>query len=428
MDTAIPVMLTQELASDMVNLLGEELKRLRAKLRALEQELRVAREAQPRQEEKPDVWTTDALNAQIAGLRKRLCSLEEELRQKSEMLQALEDRVSQKDVMLLVYAEEAKKKQDMITSFTRLCTRNEKKVRNERAVASLHVEAQRVETDDKIQALEDFKKMAQLSLQSLSDERDRARAAKSELEEKCNSSFFKMSQRDQYKADMRKNQEETKSYEAQYKEAKNTVANPAWAVQFGRFLSMMQALSEPTEPLPCRTKLRPCLSADCVGNTPRVFKIIHRVYKSQTVLYLPSLALWHPTSRHGVAVIPAYNYTTNAVTQCSEWTPNSLRVTVHGQTREVFYREKGKVTYAGTYKLLAGPTLLGVTPANHTHLGRPDNAMKRLARRTLETAAGRDQGVFDVVVAAYTQGVLPFEMLGLQCVGYKAGFEEPLRA
>lgn len=54
--------------------------------------------------------------------------------------------------------------------------------------------------------------------------------------------------------------------------------------------------------------------------------------------------------------------------------------------------------------------------------------MKRLARRTLETAAGRDQGVFDVVVAAYTQGVLPFEMLGLQCVGYKAGFEEPLRA
>lgn len=37
MDTAIPVMLTQELASDMVNLLGEELKRLRAKLRALEQ-------------------------------------------------------------------------------------------------------------------------------------------------------------------------------------------------------------------------------------------------------------------------------------------------------------------------------------------------------------------------------------------------------
>lgn len=183
----------------------------------------MAREAQPRQEEKPDVWTTDALNAQIAGLRKRLCSLEEELRQKSEMLQALEDRVSQKDVMLLVYAEEAKKKQDMITvcppvsfgarlaiilsyeltdtsvqlrkSFTRLCTRNEKKVRNERAVASLHVEAQRVETDDKIQALEDFKKMAQLSLQSLSDERDRARAAKSELEEKCNSSFFKMSQR-----------------------------------------------------------------------------------------------------------------------------------------------------------------------------------------------------------------------------------------
>ncbi|EPT02404.1 hypothetical protein FOMPIDRAFT_1029277 [Fomitopsis schrenkii] len=39
--------------------------------------------------------------------------------------------------------------------------------------------------------------------------------------------------------------------------------------------------------------------------------------------------------------------------------------------------------------------------------------MKMLARRTLEAAAGRDQGMFDVVVAAYTQGVLPFGMLGL---------------
>lgn len=54
--------------------------------------------------------------------------------------------------------------------------------------------------------------------------------------------------------------------------------------------------------------------------------------------------------------------------------------------------------------------------------------MKMLARRTLDMVAGRDQGMFDVVVAAYTQGVLPFAMLGLQCVGYKAGFDAPLRA
>ena len=36
-DTTIPVMLDPELASDMVKLLGEELKRMRVKMRALEE-------------------------------------------------------------------------------------------------------------------------------------------------------------------------------------------------------------------------------------------------------------------------------------------------------------------------------------------------------------------------------------------------------
>ena len=54
--------------------------------------------------------------------------------------------------------------------------------------------------------------------------------------------------------------------------------------------------------------------------------------------------------------------------------------------------------------------------------------MKMLARRTLDAVTERDQAMFDVVIAAYANGVLPFGMLGLQCVGYKTDFDEPLRA
>ena len=39
MDAAIPVMLDPELASDMVKLFGEELKRVRARMRVLEEVL-----------------------------------------------------------------------------------------------------------------------------------------------------------------------------------------------------------------------------------------------------------------------------------------------------------------------------------------------------------------------------------------------------
>lgn len=45
---------------------------------------------------------------------------------------------------------------------------------------------------------------------------------------------------------MRKNQEETKSYEAQYKEAKNTVANPAWAVQVSKIIASYRLLNTDT--------------------------------------------------------------------------------------------------------------------------------------------------------------------------------------
>ena len=104
--------------------------------------------------------------------------------------------------------------------------------------------------------------------------------------------------------------------------------------------------------------------------------VISRSYlrsDAHSVLYLPDTPLWHLTSRHGIAVIPAYNYTATAGAQRAEWTSNPLREAVHGQTRDLFWRDisSGKITYAGTYKLLAGPILRGVTSEDHSHLRLP---------------------------------------------------------
>ena len=171
---------------------------------------------------------------------------------------------------------------------------------------------------------------------------------------------------------------------------------------------MMQSLPEPTETLPPADKIKLCLLAGCIGHTPRVFEVrcatllnarrsltptytghtsglvsaythfntitrSHFLSDSHSVIYLPDLPLWHPASRHGIAVIPEYTYVPNAAAHRAEWVRNSLREAVHGQTRELFYRENasGKIIYAGTYKLLAGPTLLGVTPADHARLSLP---------------------------------------------------------
>ena len=54
--------------------------------------------------------------------------------------------------------------------------------RNDKAVGAL--QAQLEEKEDKLRAIEDYKKMAELSLSSLSNERDQARAINSKLEEK----------------------------------------------------------------------------------------------------------------------------------------------------------------------------------------------------------------------------------------------------
>ncbi|EPT02403.1 hypothetical protein FOMPIDRAFT_102078 [Fomitopsis schrenkii] len=312
MDAAILVTLDPELASDMVKLLGEQLKRLRAKSCALEEELRIAREAQPGIQEETDVrGAIDALNVQIEGLRETVRLRDENISQKAETVAVLEKTVSQRDAVLRVCAAEAKKNQDMITKLSnansqleknsaRMRTRNEQVARNDKAVGAL--QAQLMEKEDKLRAFDDYKKMVELSLSSLSNERDQARAIKSKLEEKYKAQLELLKvvtqERDRYKADAEKYQTEAKKYqaevkkheeettkceaevrryEAQAKEARNTVNNLAWAVQFGQFIAMMQALPEPAETLPCRSKIRSYLSAECVGHTPRVFEIIHQV-------------------------------------------------------------------------------------------------------------------------------------------------------
>lgn len=64
----------------------------------------------------------------------------------------------------------------------RMRTRNEQVARNDKAVGAL--QAQLMEKEDKLRAFDDYKKMVELSLSSLSNERDQARAIKSKLEEK----------------------------------------------------------------------------------------------------------------------------------------------------------------------------------------------------------------------------------------------------
>ncbi|KAH9833493.1 uncharacterized protein C8Q71DRAFT_773722 [Rhodofomes roseus] len=147
--------------------------------------------------------------------------------------------------------------------------------------------------------------------------------------------------------------------------------------------------------------------------------------KSHAILYLPDLPLWRESSSNGVSVMHVYNYNASASPPTSRWTRNTLRNKVNGQVRELFYREGDVVFYARTFKFIKGPELVGVQ--NLGDLRAKEGTPKRLARRTLETSE-RNDALFSAVESAYATGVLPVALIGLQCIGYKAGFDERLRA
>ncbi|KZT72463.1 hypothetical protein DAEQUDRAFT_36811 [Daedalea quercina L-15889] len=201
-----------------------------------------------------------------------------------------------------------------------------------------------------------------------------------------------------------------------------------WIPEYSAFMAMMQGLPEPTDALPPRDKLRQFLKTERVGPTPRVVEVINELYGDDCVLYLSESTLWASASRHGVAIVPLYNYIANVDPQRPKWTPATLRDDVHEQVRELFYRDSnGFVVYAGTYKLVKGPELHGVTVPDHGRLHLNSNVMKMLARRTLGSSE-RNEAVFNMVFAGYVQGLLPFGMIALQCVGYKEGFDDALQA
>jgi len=187
----------------------------------------------------------------------------------------------------------------------------------------------------------------------------------------------------------------------------------------------MQALLEPTGALPTGDEIRPCITTGQIGATPRVSEIICQLYESDAVLYLPDLPLWAPASGNGIAVVHVYEYNANVETPNSRWRLNTMGNDLHEQVRELFYRdEDGGVRYAGTYKLHRGPVLIGVPDL--ANLNMKQNAAKKLARRTLAPSE-QSQSVFNATEGAYAMGLLPVGLIGLQCLGYKAGFDDRLR-
>ncbi|KAH9915896.1 uncharacterized protein B0H18DRAFT_1039618 [Fomitopsis serialis] len=362
------------------------------------------------------------LENEVAEIREATRVRDEEIKKKTETITTLQGRLSEKDDELRSCEEIVKENQDTVACLTDANSRLESEVeelreallaqddQKRRILASLKAKLQKKE--EEVRACEESKK-------SIETERDQARAVKgkaiSALKARTEALKTLTNERDELKSMSEK-------YKADVEKAEQLAWYYGWAGQFDKFLKFMQALPEPTDVLPTGDKIRPCITTVHIGATPRVSEIYS---ESDAVLYLPDLPLWAPNSGNGIAVVHVYEYNANEETPKSRWTLNNMGNDLHEQVRELFYRdEDGSVRYAGTYKLHRGPVLMGVPDL--ANLNMKPNAAKMLARRTL-APSDQSQSVFKATEGAYAMGLLPVGLIGLQCLGYKTGFDDRLR-